>query len=279
MPWRIERTLSDVGRVTNEDSWAVSGSLAAVLDGTGLGDEPRFHGFATDAAWLVAECRSWLQTTATNPSTGSVCLAELAQHLIEAFGEPDQTEPSGGPSTCLSLGELIERNGAFATLHLTTVADTVALVPLPGGAIRAISDDRVAPFEALVFAAMRLERRRGTELGEAARAHVRANRGAVNRVDGYAVVSPSRPWSHLVRHDRLVMDATRPLVLMTDGFSRLFDTFKVMTAAELHAACTAGEAVALLEKLRALERGDPFAERYPRFKIHDDATLVVVTAE
>jgi hypothetical protein len=69
------------------------------------------------------------------------------------------------------------------------------------------------------------------------------------------------------------------LVLMSDGVSRLFDTFNVMSAEDVYAACLAGNAAGLLADLRALERADPVAERTERFKIHDDATLLVVCAD
>jgi hypothetical protein len=199
MGWRIEQALTDAGRVTNEDGFIVQGRFAAVLDGAGLGTSPRFAGYATDAAWLVQTCQIWLTANADAFVDAPACLAALETHVSETFGAPDADEPSGGPSACLSLAELLAVDGATATIRLATIADTVALVPVPGGGIQLVSDDRVAPFEERTFAAMRREPRRGLDLSPGARAQIRANRAFVNVPGGYAVVSPARPWVGYVR--------------------------------------------------------------------------------
>jgi hypothetical protein len=274
MPWQKITSISSTGRVVNEDHAGVAGHLAWVLDGAGLGQRPRFKGFATDAAWLVNEVSAWLTANATVSCAMTDLLDALQRHLTSAFGEPDATDPAGGPTACLTLARL-----RGDQIELAWIADTVALVPRYGDRLDIISDDRVAPFEAKIFAAMRDMPRPAGGLPDIAHAQIRDNRMRINQSDGFAVVAPSRPWAHLARHAILNMPQDRPLVLMTDGMSRVFDTFRHLTSRQVYEVCVAGQGNSLLDTVRLLEQNDPDAIRYPRFKIHDDATLVVVRAQ
>jgi hypothetical protein len=269
MHWAVEQSISDAGRAgdpsSNEDHYGTVGNLAWVLDGAGLGKAPRFKGYDTDAAWLVAEVSRWLTAQGGWTATLPDLLAALQTHLTSAFGDRDDGEPSGGPSACLTLARL----NAGRHVDLAWIADTVGLVADQHGRITAITDDRVTPF-------MHGIPRVDGALPPAARAQIVRNRHEVNQPSGYAVISPTRPWAHLVRYASFALPEGKPLVLMSDGFSRLFDTFHALTIEQVYAAAAGGQARALLDTLRALEQGDPDASRYIRFKIHDDATLLVV---
>jgi hypothetical protein len=77
----------------------------------------------------------------------------------------------------------------------------------------------------------------------------------------------------------MAFDATRPLVLLSDGASRLYDLFDGHTQRDVYDAAARGEGAALLAELRRIERADSECLRYPRFKVHDDATILVVSVE
>ena len=64
------------------------------------------------------------------------------------------------------------------------------------------------------------------------------------------------------------------LLMMSDGFYRLVDTFERYTDATLFQAVEQRGLAALLQELRELERGDPECRRHLRFKTHDDATAL-----
>lgn len=273
MPWLQTTLISSTGRVVNEDHAGVAGDLAWVLDGAGLGQQPRFNAFATDAAWLVHEVSSWLTARATPPRPLMQLLSDLERHLAATFGEADTTDPAGGPTACLTVARL---DGSC--LELAWIADTVALVPRRTGQIDVVSDDRVTPFEAKAFATMHGLPRRDGELPDVARAQIRRNRDVVNRPEGFAAVSPTRAWTTFVRHARYDIDLNQPLVLMTDGMSRLIDTFHSLSPQRMHETCAAGGGNDLHDTLRRLEQHDPDATKHVRFKIHDDATLLVVRA-
>lgn len=63
-------------------------------------------------------------------------------------------------------------------------------------------------------------------------------------------------------------------VLLSDGASRLADRFHLATWAEVCGILTRDGPAGLIERVRAAESADPRGQRWPRGKIHDDATAV-----
>lgn len=64
------------------------------------------------------------------------------------------------------------------------------------------------------------------------------------------------------------------ILLMSDGFAALIDTYEAYDAASLAAAVRDRGLAALAEELRAIERADAACIRYPRFKRSDDASAI-----
>ncbi|WP_433468079.1 hypothetical protein [Spirillospora sp. CA-128828] len=67
----------------------------------------------------------------------------------------------------------------------------------------------------------------------------------------------------------------RRVLLLTDGATRLADLFGVTDWAGLAALAVDPGPARLIERTREIERTDPRAVRWPRTKVHDDATVAV----
>jgi hypothetical protein len=65
--------------------------------------------------------------------------------------------------------------------------------------------------------------------------------------------------------------------LLSDGASRLADRFRVATWAEVFNTLHTSGPAALLRQVREAEDSDPVGERWPRGKLHDDATVAYCT--
>ena len=66
------------------------------------------------------------------------------------------------------------------------------------------------------------------------------------------------------------------VLLASDGFWRLVDPYGVLTADALMDAVVARGPAAVLADLRAIEAGDAACVRFPRLKVRDDATAVLL---
>ena len=73
--------------------------------------------------------------------------------------------------------------------------------------------------------------------------------------------------------------AVRAALLASDGVSAAVDDYHILRWADLlHLSIKSGPA-AVLDAVRTAERGDPDLVRWPRWKVHDDQALAVVTPE
>lgn len=278
VPWRVVDQTCVAGRAWNEDRAAASGCCAWVLDGAGVAPRARFPGHATDAAWLVDTCSDWLAADTARFASVDASIRALEPQLAAAFGPACDTDPAGGPTSCLVLARLDARDDVRARVTWALCGDVVMLVPVAGDGVRVVTDHRVKPFEAKSLAALRAAGPVADIMTPAARAQIRANRLAVNRDDGFALVCPSAAWASRMLTGAAGIDVKRPLVMMSDGLYRLVDVFARYDDAALYAACCTRGLAALLAELRAIEAADTAPMRHLRFKVHDDVSALVLAA-
>jgi hypothetical protein len=278
MHWTVLDLLSEPGRVLNEDGCGTAGRLVWILDGAVARGQSRFSDAGSDAAWLVGFVHDRLTEAAGHGGDSiSAVLVELERAINKAYG----ALPAGGqavcPTTCLGLLKITDRDGDRLLVEAGIVADSVVLLDT-GNGVLAWSDDRVKPFEEQAFAVLSKHPRIGGDPSPQVWAQIQRNRERMNLPDGYAVVAPGRPWMPFAMRQEAKIAASAPVVLMSDGFFRLHDVFGRYSIDDLYRACVAGKARDLLRELRDLERSDPAGSTYRRFKIHDDATVMVVRA-
>jgi hypothetical protein len=80
----------------------------------------------------------------------------------------------------------------------------------------------------------------------------------------------------MITLDRFPVRAVRRVLLASDGYYRLVDHYHAVSDTELVRETELHGADVLLRKLRAIEAGDPLGAEYPRLKISDDATAVLI---
>ncbi|MGH9578007.1 MAG: protein phosphatase 2C domain-containing protein, partial [Terriglobales bacterium] len=105
---------------------------------------------------------------------------------------------------------------------------------------------------------------------------LRTQRRRRNLPDGYGVLAPEQDCVAMLHIDYLPTSALRRILLASDGYYRLVDHYREMTDAVLVRRTAGRGAAQLLKDLRAIEAGDPMGEIYPRLKISDDATALLV---
>jgi hypothetical protein len=269
------------GSRVNEDGLGALGRCAWIIDGaTGLSTEQLTEG-GSDAAWLAGTIDKALEQSVSTGGDGPELLRDLEADVRRAFEAATAHLPgrhvNHAPSACLGLVEA-RASGGSMRIQGFFLGDVVALVP-SGQGIERWTDERSKPFERKTLAALEAQGHESGRMPEAVRRQILENRASLNQLEGYWVVSPCQPFAgHELRFEAEVQtDAA--IVLATDGFMRLVDVFGTYTDHSLHAALAEGRGDELIEKLRALERGDLLSGAYPRVKTHDDATVLVIAAE
>ncbi|MFI3046481.1 hypothetical protein ALP72_02718 [Pseudomonas coronafaciens pv. coronafaciens] len=106
---------------------------------------------------------------------------------------------------------------------------------------------------------------------------IRANRLLMNRPDGYWILGPDGSGVDHLQQIRLSYQNQAKILLSTDGLYRLVDTYGQMTDQQFFTrAFEANGLNQLLTQLREIEKNDPEALDYPRVKLQDDASAVLL---
>jgi Protein phosphatase 2C len=273
---RIAHRWSSAGDRINEDALGWSQGAAWVIDGASGIARSRFTSAESDAQWYAraigeALARHVDDSTRTLPQIFAAAVEEVRSAFVRLSG--GAFEPFEAPSASAALvrtdGERVE----YAVLG------DCALILREAGSLRLVHDARVLELERPILDHLRSLLCAGVRAPEQLRREilpmVMAMRARMNRPDGYWVLSLDPAAAEHALTGTLQPAPGAPLVLLTDGFTRLIDGFATCTVEAFHARASEGGFERLHDELRALERADPEAQRFPRLKLSDDATGIV----
>jgi len=251
----------------NEDAFLISAdtNTVAIFDGaTARTDTGCIHG----VAWFVHSLADDLGNHASLTPAKALAAA-ISDTAARHRHTCDLTHP-GTPSAAVAIVQARRK-----TLRYLMLGDVTVVLDL-GHGIRVLTDNRVN-------ATARAERRAADDLPsgspEKTRALVRmkqAELAARNVAGGYwlAAADPT------VVHHALTGDVPRQHVqqaaLLSDGATRAVDPFGLCDWRGLLATLAAAGPGELIRQVRAAETSDPAGIRWPRNKIHDDATALLI---
>lgn len=253
----------------NEDFAAATANAAVLLDGAGLSgvdDGGCIHGVAWYVRRLGAEL---IAALAHRPaSTLEKILADAINEVAASHHNTCDLNHPGTPSSTVVIVDFDE-----ARLRYLVLADSV-LVINGSGTQHVICDDREA------YAGRRHRRAMdaipaGTPAhDEARRAYVEALRAHRNNSGGFWVAAADPQAASEALTGEVDRDQVESLLLLSDGASRPADRFEIMSWHEIVRLVHTAGGPALLRRVRDAEISDPRGRRWPRGKIHDDATIV-----
>lgn len=273
------------GASVNEDgygSWPIEKARAAwVLDGvTGINDRALLPG-PSDAAWFVAQVQEALPILlAASPDRPAADLigalvSELERRQSVAWLDARGADGRETPAASFALVRLIG-----SEIEVLRLGDCLVLLKAADGTVTVLDHPVLAAIEAGTRSALLDLRARGiTDAKQAFAAmmpRLRAERQRRNRPDGYGVLAAEKSCVPMVHVDRMPAHDVRRILLASDGYYRLVDHYNAASDAELVRRTAALGADALLTQLRAIEAADPLATTYPRLKIADDATALLI---
>lgn len=278
MTLTILDSLSHHGGGANDDRWGCTEQAAWVIDGaTSLQDTPGLAG-PSPAAWFAeAVQRHVFQLVAAQarletllPAVGARVRADFRRDAGRDLAADE--EPPAASITLL-------RQTAAGAIDALNLGDCVLLYRHRDGDLRRFGSSLVTRFEDKVMAIMQRMRAAGDSAAAvqaAVWAQVRDNRGWSNRAGGYWVLDLTDRWQGQEQIARLEAAPGSAALLMSDGYYRLVDTYRCYDDEALLAAGLRRGLAALYDELRRIEAGDAETLRYPRIKVRDDATAVLL---
>jgi hypothetical protein len=258
---------SAAGRPNEDFAAAVPGAVV-LLDGAGYHPASGI-GCVHGIAWYARTLGGLLAAGACDDR---VPLAEVLSRGIERVSQMHAgTCDLGHPATPGATVIIARQRGD--TLEWLVLCDSVLLHQPRAGGPRAITDTKLGETSARFRPAASLVP--GTPEHDAAwRAYSQELEDARNQPGGYwlAAANPAAAGHALTGSEPLA--SLSAVALLSDGASRLADRFHLATWAQICGILAADGPHGLIEQVRAAESADPTGERWPRGKIHDDATAV-----
>jgi serine/threonine protein phosphatase PrpC len=263
-------------RRVNEDLFGSRATAVWVLDGaTGIAEERVLPG-SSDARWLVEVVTDALGDAIER----NLALPELwrvvAEAVVSAFAR-DALRPGAPamdmPCACLGMTRI------FGTdLELANIGDSHIVHRGRDGRVSCFGSSNLPALDESVRAQatqLQSSHLRRDEIWPLLLPLLRRNRGLMNLPEGYWIVDVSARWLEHVETSTRTTEAGDTLLLATDGFWRLVDTYGRHDPASLLASALDAGLAPLVGELRAIEATDGECRRYPRLKARDDATAVL----
>jgi hypothetical protein len=273
------------GSKINEDAyglWPARAPRAAwVLDGvTGINDRALLPG-PSDAAWFVAQVQEVLPALlSAGPDMPivdllSALVRELEQRQSASWLDSRGADGRETPAASFVLARLLGDE-----IEIARLGDCLVLLEWKDGAVEVLDDPVLQRIEAETKRAVLDLRAAGVaepqEIRRRMMPTLRAQRSGRNQIDGYGVLAPEPGCLAMIIVDRFPVHVLRRVLLASDGYYRLVDHYHAVSDTGLVRETDRQGTEALLRQLRAIEAGDPLCARYPRLKISDDATALLI---
>jgi len=269
--------LSHSEALVNEDGCGTGLHSAWVLDGaSGVVRRQRRRGerVESDVSWFVqrvSQALAALPPDAPLAESLRPALRDIEAQLRLAWRIAPVSEER--PSASLVHVRL---RGTVA--ELTNLGDCCLLYRVDGGPVQRFGSTPLATLEQALLQRLAALRRHdplrpASELAMRLMPVVREMRRQMNQPGGYPILDPSGEGLADTQQAQVSFQHRFEALLMSDGLYRLVDVFASRDDASLfEQAAQPGGLSALLDELRGIERADCECSRWPRMKVHDDAT-------
>ncbi len=253
----------------NEDFAAAAFGAAVLLDGAGVA------GAETGCVHGVA----WFSST-----LGGLLLSGIAVHparpLADCLADSIRTVRSLHENTCdlayraSPTSTVVAVRAHAGALEYLVLGDSTLLLAERDGSTAAVTDQRLddvgqrlrEPVDALPT---------GSPEHSAALAEYRdALTGLRNRPGGFWIAGPDPQAAEHALTGSVPLDSLVSVTLLSDGATRLVDSFELADWKETLAVLNSSGPDGLIRLVREAEAGDPQGRRWPRGKVQDDATVL-----
>jgi hypothetical protein len=273
----------DPDSAANADWLGAAADTVVLLDGAAPQHPHPVSGFANDAVWLVRRFVEIFTNERGDVASGGASVAERVESARSELAREYRSlcaaagfAPVEAPFACLALA-----HEAGSRLELLNMGDLTLLLQRTNGAIERFGDSAVRTLDREALGSLEREIAAGTASHGERVANVwpqiQRNRRLRNVLAGYDVLDPHVSCEGRMQRCCVQRSSVRSFLMLSDGFYRLVDTYRVYTDASLFQAVERSGLSTLLRELRSIEAEDAHCVRYPRFKQHDDATALWIT--
>jgi hypothetical protein len=263
----------------NEDSCGAAGPWAWVIDTFIPPGTPAALHPSSDAAWLAGFATDRLTALAPGFEDGAALARRVMTETRDAFlaaAPPERHDFMTWPAGAMTLVR-----GRAGRLDVWTFGDTSAFLRRPDGAVEVVGE---APEMRVAERAKAKEflEATGTTPGRVLdtapfRDWLRGRREEQRAGGGLPLLSLRPEAADALRHDSLALEPGTAVLLTSDGLSAIVDLYEAVDPAGLMERALREGLESLAREARRIETEvDPAGRLYPRFKVSDDCTGLLV---
>ena len=263
----------------NEDACGASGDWAWVIDTSIFPGTLPIMNQVSDAAWLAGFATRRLSDLAANAEDGVALVRHVMEEARTAFlavAPEERQDPLTWPLGAMTL---VRRRGG--SLDVWTFADTTAFVRQPDGAVLTVGEAPALRAFEMAAAAKLLQESRSTpktvNQTPEFQAWLAERRTRQRQSGGRPLLGLDPAAAERLRHEVVPCPDGAAILLTSDGFSALVDLYQATDAQRLMDAALEGGLEPWVRRAREIEtQVDPDGTLYPRFKLSDDATAILL---
>ncbi|MGO4704232.1 hypothetical protein AB4072_00445 [Microvirga sp. 2MCAF38] len=266
---------------SNEDSCGASADWAWVIDTSIFPGTPPIMNKESDATWLATFVSERLSDLALNAENGVDLLRHVMEEARTVFLAKASEERHDFLTWPVGAMTLVHRRANL--LDVWTFGDTTAYLRRPGGEVTTLGDaPDMRKFE-VAKAREFLEKTGATPATITAtplfRDWLAERRQRQAQSTGLALLGLDPTAADRLRHETVPCEQDTVILLASDGFSALVDLYEDFTVGELIQAALTTGLEPLAQRAREVETQiDPDGKLYPRFKVSDDTTALLLRA-
>jgi len=271
-------TFTKAGRAWNEDRCYSCNDYAFVLDGATSLFGQKFSSFTSDAEWYS---EWWLNFLKDALSDYSKTVPEILQDgvgkVVEDFNAlAGDAEVKDFPSACISI---VRKDDDL--LEIYTLGDSPIVLQSNNDMSIAIADTLNNVNDDIHKMIIKdIAVKNNMSILEAKTKFpdcIKQGRNMKNSFGGHYILADSKDAILHGVYKKVDASLIKKAILVTDGYSQIFDLFEKYTINELsNKINTLKDAENVYNELYNLQENDPDGNEFIRFKMRDDATIAVL---
>lgn len=268
-------SFSKKGKEWNEDRAYSCDQFSFVIDGASSLTKQKFSNFTTDAEWYANWWCEYLKNSLNDTTKSIMQILETGVKMVVADYQNLATNVNveDFPSATISIARI---NGDM--LEIYVLCDSSIVLSSKNGEIVLIQDTHNVVNDGINAIILKdFAMRENTTIVEARRNHgdvILQGRLRKNTPGSYHVLSDNVDAIGYGIYKTLNISLVDKVMLLSDGFSQVYDTMKIMTHEQLIKRINKiSDAENIYDKLYKKQEKDSNCKKYLRFKIRDDASI------
>ena len=270
------KSISRQGIKANEDYAYSCEQFIFVADGaTGLTDK-KYTSHESDARWFAQRLGVLLQERLHDMSrTINDIVSEVTSELSTEYNEllsGDVCDTLDMPSAGISI---LRINGE--TLEHFQLGDCMALIIDKYGVVKKLFNESLTNLDNEVIRNMvDISREKNIPISETlvfVKDQLICNRRKLNKPGGYWILDPTGIGIKHALESKFSVKDVKSFAVMSDGFYEIVDLFKLYDYKTLMEKMCSNSLERLYDELYQEQEADPTLDKYPRFKLRDDASV------